>query len=68
MNSTITVECSSIIRNLRDVKNTDKEPIIIIRNDKSRSSKAIGIPGLRVLVNQMSRVSSKSYRVRDRVL
>jgi len=68
VNRTITVKCSSIIRNLRDVKNTDKEPIIIIRNDKSRSSKAIGIPGLRVLVNQMSRVSRKSYRVTDRVL
>ena len=68
LKGTITITCSSIIRTLKDVKKTDKEPIIIIRNDKSRSSKAIGIPGLRVLVNQMSRVSSKSYKVTDRVL
>ena len=66
--NTITIDCSSIIRTLRDVKNTDKEPVVIIRNDRSRSSRLIGIKGLRVLVNQRSRVSSKSYKVTDRVL
>jgi len=61
----IAVKSSAIITTLRDVKGTDKEPVVIIRNDKSRSSRLIGIPGLRVLVNQKSRVSRKTYKVKN---
>lgn len=66
--STIIVESSAIIKSLRDVINTDKEPIAIIRNDRSRGSARIGIKGLRVLVNQKSRVSRKTFMVRDKTL
>lgn len=59
----LTINCSSIIESIADVKNTNYEPYLFVRSAASRNSLALGYKGLRVLAVYRLRTTVSSCLV-----